>query len=65
MEFLNSINIRKNLKIRFVKDAKQSSLYIITIYCGVCGSVCYSKNEKCFLEYDNILLNSVDHLGIK
>ncbi len=63
MEFINAIYVRKNLKIRFVKDSKFTSLYIIRVYCVNCGAKCTAKSDKCYLEYDTLLSNSTDHLG--
>lgn len=63
MEFLNSIRQRKNIRIKFVNDSKQSALYIIKIYCVSCGAICYSKDRDCRLDYDVILFNDIEHLG--
>lgn len=63
MEFLNNIRIRKNIRLKFINDSLPTSLYIIKIYCVNCGSMCYSKDEKCKLEYDMIIYNNVDHLN--
>lgn len=63
MEFLNNIRIRKNIRLKFINDSLPTSVYIIKIYCVNCGSMCYSKDEKCKLEYDMIIYNNVDHLN--
>lgn len=63
MEFFNAIRIKKNIRIKFINDSKQSSLYIIKIYCGNCGNVCYSKDQNCKLEFDVILYNDIQHLA--
>jgi hypothetical protein len=64
MEFLNSIRLRKSIRMKFINDSLPTSLYILKIYCVNCGSVCYSKDENCKLEYDMIIYNNVDHLNI-
>ena len=33
MEFLNSIRITKNIRIKFINDSEASALYILKIYC--------------------------------
>jgi hypothetical protein len=65
MEFLNSIRLRRNIRIKFINDTKSSALYILKIYCINCGSICYSKNDSCKLEFDVIIYNNIDHLEIK
>ena len=64
MELLNSIRIRKNIRIKFINDSKQTSLYILKIYCLNCGSICYSKNSSCKLDFDMIIYNNIDHLNL-
>ena len=51
------------VRIKFINDSKHTCLYIIKIYCINCGSICYSKNDYCKLEYDVILFNNTDNLG--
>jgi hypothetical protein len=63
MEFLNNIRQKKNIRIKFINDSKPTGLYIIKIYCNVCGPVCYSKDDNCKIELDTILFNDADHLG--
>jgi hypothetical protein len=63
MELLNSIRVRKNIRIKFINDSKNSSLYVFKIYCIICGVVCYSKSEHCRMEYDTILYDDIEHLG--
>ena len=62
MEFLNSIRITKNIRIKFINDSEASSLYILKIYCLSCGAICYSKDSNCKLEFDMIIYNDTDHL---
>ncbi len=64
MEFLNSIRLRRNIKPKFVNDSKSSSLYIFKIYCSNCGSVCYSKDQNCKLQFDMVIYNNIDHLKL-
>ena len=63
MELLNCIRLKKNIKINFINDSNNTGLYILKVYCIVCGAVCYSKNDNCRIEFDFILFNDVDHLG--
>lgn len=64
MELLNSIRLRKDIKPKFLNDSKPTSLYIFKIYCSNCGLMCYSKDNKCDLQYDVVLYNNIDHLRI-
>lgn len=63
MEFLNNIRQKKNIRIKFINDSKNTSLYIIKIYCINCGGVCYSKDKNCKMDFDMILFNDIEHLG--
>jgi hypothetical protein len=62
MEFLNSIRITKNIRIKFINDSEASALYILKIYCLSCGAICYSKDSNCKLEFDMIIYNDTGHL---
>jgi hypothetical protein len=63
MEILNCIRKKKNIKINFINDSNNTGLYILKVYCLICGAICYSKNDNCILEFDFILFNDIDHLG--
>ena len=65
LEFLNVIRQRKKVSPKFISDTKQTALFVIKIYCFVCGGVCYSKSKDCQLEYDLIVYNNTNHLGKK
>ncbi len=64
MELLNSIRIRKNIRPKFLNDSRATSLYIFRIYCSNCGSICFSKDSKCELQYDMVIYNDTKHLRI-
>lgn len=61
MELLNAVRTRTNKELRYINDAKNTSLYILKINCEVCGLKCLST-EKCELKYDFLIQNSVSHL---
>ena len=61
METINAIRTRINKELRFLNDAKNTSLYILKINCDVCGLKCTSK-ENCKMRYDFLLFNSDLHL---
>lgn len=63
MEFLNTIRLRKKIRIKFINDSKYTALYIVKIYCKYCRSICYSQSTNCSLEFDLIMFNDVGHLG--
>jgi len=61
METINAFRIRTGKEIRFINDAKNTSLYIGTIKCNKCGGKC-ELEEECKMIYDIILFNDVSHL---
>jgi len=61
METINTFRIRSGKEIRFVNDAKNTSLYVATIKCFQCGGKCELK-EDCKMVYDIILFNDASHL---
>lgn len=65
MEMMNLIRIRKGVSIKTTSDSKLTSVYVVRIYCYVCGGICYSKSKDCKLEYDLLAYNNVNHLGKK
>lgn len=64
-EFLNVIRQRKGISFKYIHESKFTCLYVIKIYCIICGGVCYSKSKECHLEYDVIVYNSTSHFGKK
>jgi hypothetical protein len=62
-ELLNMIRGRMKLSFQNYTDTYDTALYIFRIFCPQCVGICYSKNEKCELEYEIILYNDIEHLG--
>ena len=57
------MRLRKDLKLRFVNDAKNCSLFVIRIFCEFCGANCYQKSkEKCRINFDFLVYNDTSHL---
>ena len=61
METLNAIRTRKNQELRFINDAKNTALYVLKIFCEVCGNIC-SNSSKCKMYYDFLIINDISHL---
>lgn len=61
MELVNVIRNKKGFKIFNRNDAKNTALYVIRIYCSICGKVCQSKERCGKLEYDFVIYNDNSH----
>jgi hypothetical protein len=62
-EFLNLIRKNKNItNFQNYSETHDTALYIFRIFCPQCVGICYSKNEKCKLDYEIILYNDIEHL---
>jgi hypothetical protein len=63
-ELLNLIRKHKGItNFQNYSDSEFTGLYIFRVYCPQCVGICYSKNEKCKLDYDIILYNDTEHFG--
>jgi hypothetical protein len=63
-ELLNLIRKHKGLtNFQNYSDTHDTGLYIFRIYCPQCVGICYSKNEKCKLDYEIIIYNDIEHFG--
>jgi hypothetical protein len=63
-ELLNYIRKSKGItNYQNYADSNDTALYIFKVFCPQCVGICYSKNEKCKLDYEVILYNNIEHLG--
>ena len=61
METINAIRTKTNKELRFANDAINTGLYVLKIYCELCGLACKS-NQNCKLNFDFLLFNNSSHL---
>jgi hypothetical protein len=60
MELMNVIRNKKGLEMKTKNSSYNTAVYMIKIYCSVCGGICNKCGEN-KLEYDFIIFNDNSH----